>query len=106
MSEKKYIDADYLRQFVMPIKDHTGKVENIILYKNVETAPAADVEEIKHGKWLCDEMHIDGMLCTWNKWYCSECKVWVKKGWSNTVDGMKPTMLYCGECGAKMDMEE
>ena len=104
-SNKKYIDADYLKQFVMPIKDHTGKIENIVLYKNIEEALAADVQEVKHGEWKCESHKAEGMPSTWNKWYCSECKTWVKKGWSSTSDGMKPAMLYCSECGAKMDKE-
>lgn len=63
------------------------------------------LQEVRRGKWICESHKVENMP-NWNKWYCSECKVVVKKGWSTETDGMKPTMLYCGECGAKMDEKE
>lgn len=95
MSEKKYIDADYLRQFVMPIKDHTGKIERIVLYKDVEAAPAADVEKVKHGMWINTGhggIHGDYI------YECSYCK--------NEREAYVDEENYCPNCGAKMDMEE
>ena len=60
----------------------------------VETAETADVQEVRHGRWISNE------LCGY-KWayYCSEC------GW---VDGypFNDRHNYCPNCGAKMDGEE
>ena len=47
--------------------------------------PAADVQEVKHGKWTHDEFD---MLC------CSECKEELE---------FEETTPYCPYCGAKMD---
>lgn len=89
---KKYVDTDYLRQFVMPIKDHTGKIENVVLYKNVETAPAADVQEVVHGEWI---RHIDGGQVTYE---CSECNEEFAIHNGTQISDIH----YCPNCGAKM----
>lgn len=57
----------------------------------IETAETADVQEVRHGKWISNEL--GGY-----KWayYCSEC------GW---LDGypFNERHKYCPNCGAKMD---
>ena len=59
--------------------------------------PAADVEPVRHGRWL-DYMCRD--------WHCSECGEKISK--VRNVDGYcyddKPN--YCFNCGAKMDLED
>ena len=56
----------------------------------VETAETADVQEVRHGRWISNDL--GGY-----KWayYCSEC------GW---VDGypFNDRHKYCPKCGAKM----
>lgn len=58
----------------------------------VNSAPTADVQEVRHGKWY----HIGG-----DEWCCSCCGhiVSTEGSWE------KPTKKYCSECGAKMDKE-
>lgn len=54
----------------------------VVFARDIESIPAADVEEVRHGEWLED-----------NKWQpCSECHKRGKKSWK-----------YCPNCGAKMD---
>ena len=50
----------------------------------IDDAPTADVQEVRHGRWL-DHKHTDTVIC-------SECK--------KCFCDEKP---YCPNCGAKMD---
>ena len=55
----------------------------------IEDCKAADVEPIRHGRWVKRG----------DKWQCTHCKVLM------SIDGTpKENMLnYCPNCGAKMD---
>lgn len=58
-------------------------------------APAADVVEVKHGKWYRHDKKIHGDTC----YYCSECE-----RMALTDCGMVWELTsYCPFCGAKMD---
>lgn len=54
-------------------------------YRDAQRFPAADVVEVRRGKWIYGEFDIP---------YCSECGY-----------GVMPNMMspYCPNCGAKMD---
>ena len=57
--------------------------------------PTADVQELKHGRWLVlydDDSPQDGV------WECSEC------GYLRFLDDCSP-MNFCPECGADMRKE-
>lgn len=88
----KYIDAEALINELeaggMPI--YWSGISGILGDKDcirdyIERAPAADVQEVKHGEWVHDEFD---MLC------CSACR--------EELD-CSDTTLYCPYCGAKMD---
>ena len=80
----KYIDADkMLKEYERSIYDTTDLAE--MLYY----MPAADVQEVRHGRWIIDE---------WNTPNCSVC------GCSG-IDDYYATP-YCPHCGAKMDEVE
>lgn len=57
--------------------------------------PAADVVEVRHGRWM-DAESDDG--CT--VWHCSACSCPVK-----TIGGY-PIYRHCPMCGARMDKEK
>lgn len=107
--DKEYIERGYL------IKE----AENILIYRmqscmsheRIEDAvstlewlkyhaPAADVMEVRHGRWIDkgwngdESWHIDGRGSCWRVHECSECKA-QQKG---------ETTSYCPNCGAKMDL--
>ena len=67
------------------------------LAEDFHRIPAADVEPVRHGRW------VDYMV---RDWRCSECGQKIIK--VRNVDGYcyndKPN--YCPNCGAKMDLEE
>ena len=51
--------------------------------------PAADVVEVRHGRWLCVDTDTEQFFL------CNRCKK--KEYWESN---------YCPNCGAKMDVEE
>lgn len=88
--------------------------------KMIELLPAADVAEVKHGKWI-------GHLFSWSheeiypileKSDYLECSICKENHYINTYDFFsilhecrpsydKPDLIpkYCPSCGAKMDLE-
>lgn len=97
-NKPRYIDADYLEQFAMPIKDHTGKVDKVVLYKYIADAPNADVQPVKYGRWVKNKE---------NGYYeCSICKATKPYDGIDEGDPEKVAYwvsLFCPHCGAKMD---
>lgn len=55
-----------------------------------ENLPAADVAEVRHGRWVRDKWPSGT-----HKLICSECGEWSGK-----------QSRYCPSCGARMDKEE
>lgn len=55
----------------------------------IESIPAADVAEVRHGRWIFEPGKIP---------YCSECKEY-------SDDGDKGA-TFCPWCGARMDKED
>lgn len=79
----RYIDVEALKNDGHPCW-HDGEGN---IYYEVDHAPTADVEEVKHGKWKDHPYFYHCELC--NKWLDIE---------QGTAD-----MNYCPHCGAKMD---
>lgn len=68
---------------------------NNIVYKNIKAIPTADVQEVRHGKWV----YVDGDL-GWADCKCSEC------GYTDLFEDCTECFYnFCPECGAKMDEE-
>ena len=90
----KYIDADKINAKLMDeyygmISDESMKVYKIM--QMLDNAPAADVEEVRHGKWIPDKKR-EGVVI------CSECKRGECCDWFR--------YKYCYTCGALMDLED
>ena len=69
--------------------------------ENLEILPAADVVEVRHGKWVWDENGMDWGLGAWK---CSECHL-KPETWWETYKGNPYRYAgssYCNNCGAKM----
>ena len=66
----------------------------------VRDFPAADVEEVKHGKWIQEQIKIENMSIVRYRNTCSEC--------GGKVDFLLRELhySYCPHCGAKMDLED
>ena len=77
---KEYIERERLLQDIEHYHLSDGKFQHW-----VEIQPAADVAEVRHGRWIASH----GEFCA-----CSICKYPVYVGWNQTN--------YCPNCGAYM----
>lgn len=68
--------------------------------KILKEAPAADVQEVKHGKWIKTYNNPDD-----GNYYCSECHncIDIATGRETPIDR---DFFYCPHCGAKMEKGE
>lgn len=91
----RYIDADLLKdEFIGDFTEDYG----VLLIKSViDLQPTADVQEVKHAKW------IDKPLSGYSYCRCSNCRKITEIFVSRY--GVA-TQKYCPNCGAKMDLEE
>lgn len=55
--------------------------------------PAADVEPVRHGRWIWDD----------EGFHCSEC--WIH-AYGDTCEVLSGNYHYCPNCGAKMEEEK
>lgn len=82
----KYIDAEAAKRMAVETVVSTMPDVAELLEKAIDNIPAADVEPVRHGRWLINP---DGYYP-----YCSECK----------QEPARCIMTnYCPNCGAKMD---
>lgn len=69
--------------------------------KILKEAPAADVQEIKHGKWIETQEPLG-----WCDVDCAECSA-CHESWiideDSSIDDYECMWHYCPNCGAKMD---
>ena len=95
MPERKSRMTEYIEREALIEKCHwVIRSDGIRVYvchaEDIETAPAADVAPVRHGRWI-KEIWLSGT----HKLICRECGKWGSKR-SN----------YCPNCGAKMDLED
>ena len=102
---KEYIERDYLVKEAEAIlmfrkqarmsgerkEDAAATLEWLKYY-----APAADVVEVVHGRWVDEGGEI----------VCSECGVRIPEMYSNADSIMQSECKFCHVCGAKMDKEK
>ena len=95
----KYIDADTLEKdgWNMQRIRQVSPTEMVCETKKPTDFPAADVQEMRHGRWVND----NGL------YKCSACNTFTITGWANCIPiaQMNKTMRYCNNCGARMDIE-
>ena len=80
---KEFIERE---EALSAIKQAFEKGERPSLY--IKCIPAADVAEVRHGRWLCVDTDTEQFFL------CNRCKK--KEYWESN---------YCPNCGAKMDEE-
>lgn len=76
--------------------DAIGTVEDLC----IKSAPSADVQEVKHGKWIKMYDILDD-----GDYYCSECRNHINIATERKAPKTPRDhgVLYCPHCGAKMD---
>ncbi len=91
--------AEYIKR-----EDALGCVLGVFDRQRIKELPAADVEEVKHGKWIWDPNGMDWGLGTWQ---CSECAC--RNNNLPMNNRINPLVFsgskYCPNCGAKMGAE-
>lgn len=96
----KYIDADKLIKAMKKTAEITGRFGDAVnaFEACVKLMPAADVVEVKHGKWLPN--YIELLTCE----PCSNTSEVMQAGWKCSLCGRQERKRepYCN-CGAKMD---
>lgn len=91
----RYIDADKIEYIKAPlaplIKGDVISWQDIVFKGDIDNIPTADVQEVRHGKWVQVEE---------NKCRCPNCDI-------VALIALYPhgDKNYCPNCGAKMDME-
>ena len=84
---KEYIEREALLELyqIDGPENETGHVPLPVIRQNIMDLPAADVAEVRHGRWIEKAPHP----------YCSECFV-----------ECRDKTPYCPNCGARMDKED
>ncbi|MGN0509472.1 MAG: hypothetical protein ACI4GX_09550 [Ruminococcus sp.] len=105
----EYIERDEILQRLIGIggcdatdewdKGYDGAIDAAISI--VDCAPAADVQPVKHGRWITSEIAIDSG-CT----SCSCCHSEYYIGDLQALEGDNGFVMYCPNCGARMDGDE
>ena len=94
----RYIDANALQKRLQDFSDwcRDGRKQGVdfVLDCPLPDIPTADVQDVRHGKWI-----VCGMFDDFVK--CSCC------GYQDTHNHViYENLMYCGKCGAKMDRKE
>ena len=89
----RYIDAEVLKSrlevFSRWCKDGRKKGVDFVLDCPLPDTPTADVQEVRHGKWIVNDLTP----------YCSVCY----RPSEYECDGVHSKPLFCSHCGAKMN---
>lgn len=95
-----YIDNDSALSYRASFDGDTliGKMQVIDI---ISEQPTADVQEVRHGKWIREDLVEIVFITEVYLWRCSECGEEFKETENNIGH-----YHYCTNCGAKMDLDE
>lgn len=103
---KEYIERTAVEKFIEdglnnPDKNRAFGHDAIEIMAEVHYMPAADVVEVRHGRWIGLEYdgYADGCP-VYDLWECSECCEEVRG------EDVPSTHPWCHSCGARMDKED
>lgn len=95
----KYVDADVLLAQMEHRRFFVGRASDPICI--IEDALAADVAEVRHGRWVQSDLDKDFVTCS----ECKRMKLQNRMAWNlNTAEHWG--LHYCPNCGAKMSGPE
>lgn len=89
-SMKEYVDVEVLKQ--QDFQDFS----NTDVMHAIDNCPRADVEPVRHGKWIMDKK--------WGTAICSECKFEIEDDYFWRAGDFRP-WEGCPICRSKMDGE-
>lgn len=94
MAEKEYIEREAAKNiFDPPLRDPESLDFWEWLQSEIEAIPAADVEEVRHGRWEYEQLTV----MYGNPYGCYRC--------SACGDASPHISNFCPNCGAKMEGE-
>lgn len=100
-----YIDRNELIKHIKDLPTWWGDGSGVYAFYpvevmlSIESAPVADVQEIKHGEWKS----FDSEDTLYGSYYCSACAHGQDIG---MIIPLTTEFKYCPNCGAKMDGKE
>ena len=99
---KEYIERAALKRELAPYEENDFSQQMDVILAIVDAQPAADVVEVRHGRWIEDERTYPGPGLKNN--LCSVCGE-IAGSWK---EGLEPgrKWAYCPNCGARMDKED
>lgn len=91
---KEYIEREKALEKVIEVKHYDPELSGVVLHRyikeiDLKDIPAADVVEVRHGRWV--NTHSDSEFAQ-----CSLCKYPVYAAWIWNLTN------YCPNCGAKL----
>ena len=91
----RYIDADNIKLKGISIFDQNLEILIPLsdVRKSLQMTPTADVQEVRHGKWIRGNY-----VCGEYEFKCSVC--------GNTEWHTSYSTPFCPHCGARMDLDE
>lgn len=96
----RYIDAENIKLKGISVFDQNLEILIPLsdVRKSLQMTPTADVQEVRHGKWIYKGHH----EMMGHAFECSVCERWM---FANSIKNIVGEYPYC-HCGAKMDLEE
>ena len=96
---KEYIERAALKRELAPYEENDFSQQMDVILAIVGSQPAANVVEVRHGRWL----EYDGADKGFH--YCSECKrqAFNYEGGEVVVEVLSD---WCPHCGARIDKED
>ena len=92
----KYIDVEPLENALMAVQKRSDVISIKEVLNTLMNYPAADVVEVRHGKW---EWHNEE-ACFYS---CSNCG---HNAYGNTGEILSGYYNYCPKCGSSNEVEE
>ena len=96
----RYIDADELKAYMCSVcenreqcKDRGTVCSDIA---DIDEMSTADVEPVRHGRWVCVEAEPE-------KVWCDYCKTDYRSSDLLNIGADDEKVIFCLNCGAKMD---
>ena len=99
-----YIRRDIVLEIINTVNDtggFAGYADYCTLFDTIDTMPAADVQPIRHGRWI-DCTFYDPYEKSYEQNFEYKCSCCGHMIYNKPNDDNQ----YCGHCGAKMDLNE
>ena len=96
----EYIDRERIAAKVRELSTHLlNEWDTIGVLALIDRQPAADVVEVRHGRWIESELDKDFITCS----VCKTNKLKMRMAYRADYAQI---FNYCPNCGAKMEVEE